>query len=361
MSASQPFWRAWDRGLFAAGAVLTLISGVEMVSAAAMVNPSLATRHALWIAVGLLAGIGVAGTEYRRWGEFAWIAYGLSVAALALVLIAGAVRLGASRWLSVFGLSVQPSEFAKLATLWLLARYLAGQPTPLPPRVVWTSLLFVIPPAALVFLQPDLGSASIFAAIWFGMIWAAGAPRGTLTALTGGVLALAPVAWHALKDYQRDRLMAFIDPHADPLGAGYTIIQSIIAIGSGQLWGRGWFAGTQNQLSFLPERHSDFMFSVLGEEWGLLGSLTVVVVFGVLLARILRIGSIASDPQGRLLAAGVFSWLAYQAFVNMGMVMGLLPVVGIPLPLISYGGSSMVTVWMALGILQSVRRSEFLL
>ena len=161
-----------------------------------------------------------------------------------------------------------------------------------------------------------------------------------------------------LKAYQRDRLLAFVDPHADPLGAGYTIIQSTIAIGSGQLFGRGWFTGTQNQLNFLPERHSDFIFSVIGEEWGLIGCLAVIVFFCILQARMARIALEISDPQGRLLVTGLFCWIGYQAFINMGMVAGLLPVVGVPLPLVSYGGSSMVILWLMLGLAPSVQRAS---
>jgi rod shape determining protein RodA len=356
MSLSLSASRTWDRGLYASAAVLVLVSAVAMASAAATLNPRLAARHLTWIGLGALASIGIARVDYRRWSDFAWVAYGLSVLALSLVLVAGAVRLGATRWLSIFGFSLQPSELAKLTTIWLLARHLAGQPTPLPGRIVWGSLVFVGPPALLVFVQPDLGSASVFGAIWFGMIWVAGASRRLLGGLAGGLLAGGPIGWHLLQDYQRARLLAFVDPHADPLGAGYTIIQSTIAMGSGQLWGRGWFAGTQNQLNFLPERHSDFIFSVIGEEWGFLGCLGIVAAFSWLLARLVRVALMTSEPQGQLIAAGVFSWLAYQAVVNMGMVMGLLPVVGVPLPLVSYGGSSMLTVWLALGLVQSVRR-----
>ena len=219
-------------------------------------------------------------------------------------------------------------------------------------------MLLAGPTALLIFLQPDLGSATVFVAIWLGLVWVAGAPRRVFTWLAVGGLAALPVAWHLLKGYQRDRLLAFINPHADPLGAGYTIIQSTIAIGSGRLWGRGWLSGTQNQLSFLPERHSDFIFSVIGEEWGFLGCTVVVAAFGVLLVRAIRIALETSEPQGRLLAAGIASWVGYQAFVNMGMVMGLLPVVGVPLPLVSYGGSSMLTLWVALGLLQSIRATD---
>ena len=352
------FFTGWDWPLAAAGLALALFGGITMVSAASTLNPSLAARHAMWMLLGLILSAGVAQTNYRRWADGAELAYGLSLVALILVLVIGAVRLGATRWLSLLGVSIQPSEPAKLTTVWLLARYLAGRPTPLPLRDLVTSLLLVGPPMALVFVQPDLGSATILGAAWLGMAWVAGASRRAFAGFGACALAMLPIGWHVLKDYQRDRLLAFLNPHADPLGAGFSIIQSTIAIGSGLLWGRGWRAGTQNQLNFLPERHSDFIFSVIGEEWGLLGCALVLTAFGVLLSRILHVALHTSDPQGRLLATGIFSWLAYQACVNIGMVMGLLPVVGVPLPLVSYGGSSMVTVWVALGLVQSIHRTD---
>jgi len=290
--------------------------------------------------------------------DAAVIAWAVSLFALALVPLAGAIHLGATRWLSVFGMSVQPSEIMKLTTIGLLARALAGRAAPLPARTLWMSLALVGPPALLIVLQPDLGSASVFGAIWLGMVWVGGISRRMLLGLAGAGLACVPVGWQLLQDYQRDRLLVFVDPHADPLGAGYTIIQSTIAIGSGRLWGRGWFAGTQNQLSFLPERHSDFIFSVIGEEWGFLGSVSLVGLFGALLVRAIHVARETRDPQGRLFIIGVFAWLGYQAFVNIGMTMGVLPVVGVPLPLVSYGGSSTVTVWVALGLIQSIRASE---
>lgn len=344
--------------LLVAAAGLSVMGGLAMASAASTVNPILAVRHGVWITAGLIACFAMVQVNVRRLTAFAWIAYGISLLALLLVPVAGAMRLGATRWLSIFGLSIQPSELAKLTTTWLLAQYLSGQPTPLSPRVLGVSLLIAAPPALLVFLQPDLGSATVLGAIWFGMVWVGGISRRILSRLTLGLVAAIPLGWHLLKDYQRDRLMAFIDPHADPLGTGYTIIQSTIAIGSGQAWGRGWFAGTQNQLSFLPERHSDFIFSVIGEEWGFLGCVVMLALFGSLLIAILRLALETSEPQGRLLAAGIFSWVAYQAVVNMGMVMGLLPVVGVPLPFVSYGGSSMVTLWLAMGLLASLRRAR---
>ena len=348
----------WDTGVFLAAGLLVLLGGMAMMSASAAVNPQLAVRHGAWIMIGLLACAGVASTDYRRWTDLAGLAYGLTLCLLVLVPVAGAMRLGATRWLSILGFSVQPSEIMKLTTICLLARYLGGQPGGgLTGRALGISLGLAGVPAVLVFLQPDLGSASVFGAIWLGMVWVAGISRRALRGFAGSLLVLLPMGWHLLKDYQRDRLMVFLNPHTDPLGAGYTIIQSKIAIGSGVLFGRGWFAGTQNQLSFLPERHSDFIFSVIGEEWGFLGAVAVVALFGLLLTRAIAIARSSPALEGRLLSIGVVAWLGFQAFVNMGMVMGLLPVVGVPLPLISYGGTSMVTVWLALGLLQSVHRS----
>ena len=350
------FARRFDVPLLGAALVLALASGIAMTSAAATLNPALATRQLLWITLGIVASIGVALTNYRWWIGAGWLFYGLAVAILAVVPVAGTMRLGATRWLSLFGLSLQPSELAKLAVILALALQLAGQPSPLPRRTFWSALALAALPLGMIFLQPDLGSATVIAAIWLGMVWTAGVSRRHLALLGGLVVACSPLAWHLLKNYQRDRLLAFLHPQADPLGAGYTIIQSVIAIGSGQLWGRGWRAGTQNQLNFLPERHSDFIFSVVGEEWGFLGCLVLLGAFGLLLLRGVRIAQEAVDPQGRFVAAGIVAWIGYQAIINMGMVMGLVPVVGVPLPLVSYGGSSMVVVWIALGLLQGIHR-----
>jgi rod shape determining protein RodA len=349
---------SFDAGILLPALGLTAASAIAMVSAAATLNPALAVRHATWIAFSVAACLLLSRADYRRWSDLSAPFYACCLGALVLVLAAGAVRLGATRWLSVFGLSLQPSEPMKLATIWVLARYLAGQPSPLPAGVLAVSLGIAMVPAGLIFIQPDLGSASIFFAIWLGMVWVAGVSRRALALLAGAAAVLLPLGWLFLKEYQRDRLLVFINPQVDPLGAGYTIIQSVIAIGSGRLWGRGWLAGTQNQLNFLPERHSDFIFSVIGEEWGLAGCLIVAGLFWVLLTRIVHVAQETSEPHGRLIGVGVFSWLAYQASVNMGMVMGLFPVVGIPLPMVSYGGTAMLSIWMALGLVQSVRRLD---
>ena len=358
MSVSLRSQRPWDVRLAGAAAAIAMAGLIAMASAASTLNPALAVRHGAYAAIGLLVFAAASRTNYHRWIDLSAAVYGVSLLLLLAVSAVGTMRLGATRWLSVFGVSLQPSEFAKLAVVLLLAHYLAGQPRPLPARAVLVSAGLAGLPAALIFDQPDLGSATIVAAIWLGMAWVAGLSRRWCLSLGGGFLAALPLAWQLLKGYQRDRLAAFIDPHADPLGAGYTIIQSTIAIGSGQFWGRGWFSGTQNQLNFLPERHSDFIFSVIGEEWGFLGCAVVIAAFVMLLFGLIRIALETSEPQGRLLATGIGCWIAYQAFVNMGMVMGLLPVVGVPLPLVSYGGSSMVMLWLTLGLAQSVRRAS---
>ena len=358
MSVSLRSYRSWDIQLMGASATIAIAGLIAMASATSTLNPDLALRHSVYAAVGLLIFVAASRTNYHRWTDLAAAIYGVGLLLLLAVLTVGTMRLGATRWLSVFGVSLQPSEFAKFSVVLLLTHYLAGQPRPLPARAVLISAGLAGLPAILVFNQPDLGSTTILAAIWMAMAWVAGLSRRWCFSLGGGLCAALPLAWHVLKDYQRDRLAAFIDPHADPLGAGYTIIQSTIAIGSGQWWGRGWFCGTQNQLNFLPERHSDFIFSVIGEEWGFLGCAVVIAAFVMLLFSVVRIAMETSEPQGRLLATGIGCWIAYQAFVNMGMVMGLLPVVGVPLPLVSYGGSSMVMLWLMLGLAQSVRRAS---
>lgn len=346
-----------DGALWAATLLLCFVSLIALSSAAATLDPSLIGKQAVWIGLGMLAGILVASVSYLRWMEAGAFLYLGALALLAVVELAGTVKLGAARWLTVFGFSVQPSEIAKLATACVVARYLSEQAAPLSARAVLASGALAGLPAVLVFLQPDLGTSSVILAIWASMLWVAGLSRRHLAILAGAGLAALPAGWLLLKDYQRARLSVFINPHADPLGAGYTIIQSQIAVGSGRLTGRGWLTGTQNQLNFLPERHADFLYSVIGEEWGFLGAAAVVLLFGCLVWRGVRLAVGHVDPQGRLLAVGLTTWIAYQAMINMGMVMGLVPVVGVPLPLVSYGGSAMVMTWVAIGLLQSTKKS----
>ena len=346
----------FDYVVWLAALALSLISLVGLRSASVALGALLVLKQAAWIVVGAAAAWAIARIRYTRWLDVGVLLMPVALSLLVIVLVSGTEKLGAARWLTIFGVSVQPSEFMKLSTACCLARFLGGRRMPVSWRDVALAAIVAGLPAALVFLQPDLGSSSVLIAMWLGSVIAAGLSGRILLGGAAGLTALSPLAWHVLKDYQRQRLLTFLDPYRDPLGAGYTIIQSTIAIGSGRWFGKGWMAGTQSQLQFVPERHSDFLFSVLGEEWGWLGSMVLVVAFGVLCWRMLAAGLRTSEPQGRLLAVAVGTWIGYQAVVNMGMVIGVLPVVGVPLPFIGYGGSSMISVWVAVGLVQSVRR-----
>ena len=319
----------------------------------------LVVRQMWWAALGCLAFVLVARIDFHRWLDAAYVCYAVTLVLLVAVLSVGRTTMGAARWLHIGAFSFQPAELAKLGTILMLARYLGGT-AGLARHLPWSRVIGALGlsalPALLVFKEPDLGSATVFLAVALGMLWVAGLrPRQGLTLAALG-LAVLPLAWHLLAPYQRTRLLVFMNPNVDPLGAGYTIIQSQIAIGSGGLAGKGWLAGTQNQLNFLPERHTDFIFSVLGEEWGFLGSVAVVGLLAGLVWRGFEIARQRQDRFGRLMATGVTMALGYQAAVNVGMVSGVLPVVGVPLPFLSYGGSSLVTTFIAVGLLENVRR-----
>ncbi|MCS7172199.1 MAG: rod shape-determining protein RodA [Armatimonadetes bacterium] len=283
--------------------------------------------------------------------------YGLSLALLLLVDLAGHERLGAQRWLQLGPLSFQPSELAKLSVILLLSDALARQTTP--PRTLGAVMgrcLWVLPALVLVFLQPDLGTTLVFLAIVLGMLFAVGTPLRTLAGLVGMGLAVMPVVWRWLKPYQQKRLLVFLDPSLDPLGAGYHLIQSKIAIGSGQVWGKGLFQGTQNTLQFLPMQHTDFVFAVIGEELGFVGAIGVLGLFWVYLIRGLQAAQRAPDAFGRLVGVGIVAMVGFHVLVNVGMTVGVMPVTGIPLPFLSYGGSALLANLAATGILLNLGR-----
>lgn len=278
---------------------------------------------------------------------------------LILVLIMGKTVLGAQRWISIGGIGFQPSEFVKVFTVLALARMIGDNQASLKSkRGLIKTFLLVLVPMFLIFKQPDLGTALVLLPIFMAMIWVGGVRlKYFYTMIFTGIL-LLPFFWHFLKDYQRDRLMVFINPSADPLGAGYTINQSKIAIGSGMFFGKGWLSGTQNKLDFLPERHTDFIFSVIGEEWGFLGSALILGLFLFLVLRGLKIAEDTNDMSGKLIATGITTMLALHVIINIGMTLGLMPVVGIPLPFISYGRSALTANLLAVGFLLNVRKNR---
>ncbi len=304
--------------------------------------------------------------DYRHCYDIAYGYYGGIVLLLILVLLMGRHALGATRWFSFAGISFQPSEFAKLGVIFVLARYFAERRSSFAFKDevlygdIWMDLgvplILVLFPTLLIFKQPDLGTALLFLGIFVIMAFASGLSYKYLGGFLGACLCLMPFAWHILKPYQRDRLLVFLNPNIDPLGAGYTIIQSKIAIGSGGVLGKGWLEGTQNQLNFLPERHTDFIFSVIGEEWGLAGTLFVVACYAVLMYCGLKVAEESQDRFGVHLAVGIVGIFILQVVINIGMVLGLCPVVGLTLPLVSFGRSSYMISVVMIGLLLSLSR-----
>jgi len=309
----------------------------------------------IWMAAALLFLFAILLIDYRRFIDWAYVLYGLNIILLVMVLVIGHTKLGAQRWFGIGGLSLQPSEFAKITSILALSSYL-GYKARFSYRIqdLMVSIIIVLPAVILIFVQPDLGTAATLIPILLAMIYIRGIKVKHLMILIGTTLFSMPFFWYMLKDYQRERLLVFVNPNVDPLGAGYTVIQSKIAIGSGMFFGKGWLSGTQNQLNFLPERHTDFIFSVIGEQWGFFGSSILIALFIILIYRGLKIAHETTDSYGKLLAIGIVSLLAFQIIVNIGMTIGLMPVVGLPLPLLSYGGSSLLTTVVSIGILLNI-------
>ncbi len=312
-------------------------------------------RASAYAFIGLAAMCAAAVIDYNWLGTFAPVIFIGTLILLAVVLVIGNTTLGATRWVTIAGFKFQPSEFAKVFMIIVLARWFADRQTKVgSPLVVGGALLILAPAAGLVFRQPDLGTSLVFVAVFFGIAFMAGARLWQLTALIAAALAAMPLIWTILKEYQRARLTAFLDPYADPQGAGWNIIQSLIAVGSGGWSGKGLTGGTQSPLGYLPIAESDFVFAGLAEDLGFFGALILFALFLVLLFAGLRIALRARDAFGMLVAAGVVSMIAFQIVVNVGMAISLMPVTGIPLPFISQGGSSLISICFALGILQSV-------
>jgi rod shape determining protein RodA len=318
-------------------------------------------KQIAFVMLGLIAMLITASFDYRLVKVYAGIAFGGVVFLLLLVLTPiGDETAGAQRWITLFGFQFQPSEFAKLGLVALLAAYLS-ELREVRLENVWRAAGLALAPMALIFFQPDVGTTMVFASVVIGLLVVAGARARHIGILVAVAVMGAIVAFHLgiVKDYQIARLTSFLDPAADPLRAGYNRAQAEIAIGSGGVFGRGYLNGTQTNLDFVPEQHTDFVFTVVGEELGFVGALLLLVLFAVLLWRGFRTALMSRDSFGTLLAAGITTMIAFQIFVNVGMTMGIMPVTGIPLPLVSYGGTSMIVNWMAVGLLLNVHMRRF--
>jgi len=324
-------------------------------------NTGLVVNQVTRMGAALLAMVALAQVDPAWLRRTAPWVYAAGLGLLALVLLSGDVGKGAQRWLDL-GVRFQPSEIMKLGVPMMLAWLLHDRPLPPSFGMILTSLLLVLLPVAMIALQPDLGTAIMITASGAAVIFLAGIGARYMIGAAGVALVSLPALWYfVMHEYQKKRVLTLFDPGSDPLGAGYHIIQSKIAIGSGGLFGKGWLNGTQGQLEFLPERSTDFIFAVIGEEFGLLGALAVLLIYLLIVGRGLYMAATAQDTFGRLLAGSISLTFFFYAFVNTAMVTGLLPVVGVPLPLISFGGTSMVTLLAGFGILMSIQTHRKLL
>jgi rod shape determining protein RodA len=289
--------------------------------------------------------------------------YGISVILLLVVFAAGYTTRGSQRWIAIGGFTFQPSELVKLTIILALAKYFdrhqLGRDCRL--RELITPFLVVMIPFLFILKQPDLGTGLILLIVFLSIVFLVGIDwRSILTAAAGSII-LAPIGWYLLKDYQKERILTFFNPERDPLGSGYHIIQSMIAVGSGGLFGKGFLKGSQTQLKFLPEQQTDFVFSVFAEEWGFLGGMILMIMFLSLILWGLKIVVHSKDYLGALIAFGITMLIFWEVFINIGMVLGILPVVGIPLPFLSYGGSAMVVLMTAVGLLMNISVRRFIL
>jgi rod shape determining protein RodA len=406
-SLLQP-WQHIDWILLALPIGLTIFGSVMIHSIELnQAGANWAVQHLMTAGIGVVLTLIIARQRYEHLQQWHWLIYGATLLLLVAVKFVGTEGLGAQRWINIFGFYLQPSEFAKLAVIITIAAILHERPASTIPAALRVMAIVAVP-WIMVFLEPNLGTSLVFAAItmgmlywgnahpgwlllllspfisailfhtllplWFGWVALVGVVAwrslpwfrlGTLAAVVVNLVAagLGHVLWGLLKEYQKQRLVIFLDPDQDPLGGGYHLIQSRIAIGAGELWGRGLHQGTQTQLNFIPEQHTDFIFAAIGEELGFVGCMAVLIVIWIICLRLVIIAQNAKDDFGSLIAIGMFSMIVFQSAVNVGMTIGLSPVTGIPLPFLSYGKSALLMNFLALGVVQSVanyrRRLKF--
>lgn len=336
--------------------LILMTLGLVVIYSAGGQNQALVIRQIIRLGVAISAMFILAQIKpdtYKRWAVPIYIA---GLAMLIGVLLFGVIGKGAQRWLDLGFFRFQPSELMKLAMPIMIAYFLSKKPLPTRTFEVIKAFILILVPTLLIAKQPDLGTSLLIAASGIFVIFLAGMSWRLVGSLIAAASAFAPILWfYLMHDYQRRRVLTLLDPERDPLGSGYHIIQSKIAIGSGGLLGKGWLKGTQSQLEFLPERHTDFIFAVFSEEFGFAGVLLLLTLYLLIVLRGMYIAANAQTPFTRLLAGSITLTFFVYVFVNMGMVSGILPVVGVPLPLISYGGTSMVTLLAGFGILMSIR------
>ena len=342
-----------------------LLAGAAVLYSATRTFPdpwAFVRMRALHAAVGLVVLVVFAAVDYQALGRLWRPLLLITVVLLVAVDVIGRTAQGAQRWIPLGSLSFQPSEVAKLLLIVTLAKHMDGHREIASPRQLVPVLLHAAVPILLIIQQPDMGTSLVLLAILAAMLFAAGTPVRALATLAGTAALAAPLVWRTLHDYQRQRLVVFLDPTVDPLGAGYALIQSKIAVGSGQLLGKGFLHGTQNLLRFIPEQHTDFIFTVIGEELGFAGALVVLGLFALWLWRASVAARQAKDRLGMLMAVGVIAMIAFHLFINVGMTVGLAPITGIPLPFISHGGSALIAMLAATGLLLNVgmRRKKIL-
>ncbi len=345
--------------------ILTILGVVNLYSASSLqMDHGLTTafyyqKQIYWSLLGFVVLPLLFLLDYRHIKSLVWPVYGLSLALLVYVLFLGTTVSGATRWIDLGYINFQPSKLAEMSVILLCAAFLSRIAGPVGWKELGKILLLAGLPATLVLMQPDLGSALLILMVAGGIVLFKGIDRRVLLTLLIIIPMLAPGAWFALEDYKKERVYSFIQPEQEPLGSGYTAIQSQIAVGSGQFWGKGFLEGTQGQMRFLPSKHTDFVFSIYGEEWGFVGSFILISLFCLFLYQIALVAGTAKDPFGAFLACGVFFSFFWQILVNLSMVLGLMPVVGIPLPFFSYGGTSTLINFIMLGLVFSISMRRY--
>jgi rod shape determining protein RodA len=360
-------WKHVDMVLLVTSLAVSALGALMILSSTRGTDPDVydltfLRRQVVFLVIGVVCMVLTTLVDYRRLRDFAWLPYVLCMVLLVLVVSPlGTEQRGAQAWFQLGALQFQPAEVSKVAVILALAVFLASREVPLRARDLGMALVLLLVPIGLIMLQPDLGTALVFIAVAMGMLLIAGARARHIVVLTavGVITVVAVLSSDVLEDYQRDRLAVFLDDSQDVQGPAYNSDQSMAAIASGGAGGKGLFEGTQTRLGFVPEQHTDFIFTAVGEELGFVGSTSVLGLLALMCVRVWRTAQIASDRLGMLICVGVLSMLVFQVFQNVGMTMGIIPITGIPLPFMSYGGSSIIASWVAVGLVLNVHMRRF--